>query len=156
MAPEVTYPEPDNTDFRNAHLGLLQVKNPCVIHNSAGDVVWDNEAYRWIEGDEVPDTVNPSLWRQSKLCRSSTKSNRTNWADRVINYTGVENLYANLLHSNVSVTPFDWFWDRSPRPGWCKCSGAIFLAYILQQEFFAFYNPPYKSVLEILCPYPAK
>jgi alkyl sulfatase BDS1-like metallo-beta-lactamase superfamily hydrolase len=37
-----------------------------VVHNEAGDVVWDNDSYSFLTGD-APDTVHPSLWRQSSL-----------------------------------------------------------------------------------------
>ena len=29
-----------------------------------GRIVWDNDSYKFLAG-EAPDTVNPSLWRQS-------------------------------------------------------------------------------------------
>jgi alkyl sulfatase BDS1-like metallo-beta-lactamase superfamily hydrolase len=36
------------------------------VHDSEGNVVWDADEFGFISGD-APDTVNPSLWRQSTL-----------------------------------------------------------------------------------------
>jgi alkyl sulfatase BDS1-like metallo-beta-lactamase superfamily hydrolase len=40
--------------------------DPCVVHDAAGKVVWDNDSYDFVTG-EAPASVNPSLWRQSVL-----------------------------------------------------------------------------------------
>ncbi len=40
---------------------------PGVIKDKDGRVVWDGDAYRFLDGD-CPDSANPSLWRQSQLC----------------------------------------------------------------------------------------
>ena len=55
----------DTTDFDNASRGLLaQIEGE--IRTKDGRLVWDPKAYDFIEG-QSPDTVNPSLWRQSRL-----------------------------------------------------------------------------------------
>lgn len=55
----------DTTDFENASRGLLaQIEGE--IRTKDGRLVWDPKAYDFIEG-QSPDTVNPSLWRQSRL-----------------------------------------------------------------------------------------
>lgn len=57
----------DMTDFENAERGLIARLEPGVITGADGRVVYDADAFtRAVEGD-CPDTVNPSLWRQSKL-----------------------------------------------------------------------------------------
>lgn len=53
-------------DFKQANKGLIAKTPNQAILNSAGEVIWDNAAYSFIQGDS-PDTVNPSLWRQEKL-----------------------------------------------------------------------------------------
>ena len=40
--------------------------SPGTVHAADGHVVWDDDAYAFLAGD-APDTVNPSLWRQSQL-----------------------------------------------------------------------------------------
>jgi len=56
----------DQQDFEQANKGLIAKAPMQAILNTANEVVWDNSAYSFIQGD-VPDTVNPSLWRQEKL-----------------------------------------------------------------------------------------
>ena len=55
----------DRTDRANATRGLIDRLDPCVIRNESGRVVWDNERWNFLNQDECPPTVNPSLWRQS-------------------------------------------------------------------------------------------
>ena len=61
-----TLPLDDVTDFEDARRGLVGRLVPCVIRAADGRVVWDNDSYRFLAGD-APETVNPSLWRQSIL-----------------------------------------------------------------------------------------
>lgn len=61
-----TLPFADTRDFDDADRGFIARLTPGVIKNDLGDVVWDNDSYDFLEGD-APDTVNPSLWRQSQL-----------------------------------------------------------------------------------------
>ena len=59
-------PFDDTQDFDDANRGFVAALDPCVIRNEAGDVVWDNDAYAFLQG-ECPPTANPSLWRQGQL-----------------------------------------------------------------------------------------
>ncbi|HTZ22941.1 MAG TPA: alkyl sulfatase dimerization domain-containing protein [Streptosporangiaceae bacterium] len=60
-------PFADRTDFENAQRGLVDALDPCVVTAADGRVVWDLEAYSYLDAD-CPDTVHPSLWRQAQLC----------------------------------------------------------------------------------------
>ncbi|HCB2860464.1 alkyl/aryl-sulfatase [Klebsiella aerogenes] len=65
-------PFSDNTDFTNAHKGFIAALPQDVIKGDKGNVIWNPEQYSFIkEGDKSPDTVNPSLWRQSQLINIS-------------------------------------------------------------------------------------
>jgi alkyl sulfatase BDS1-like metallo-beta-lactamase superfamily hydrolase len=57
----------DRTDFDNANRGLVARLQPGVIKAGNGRVVYDADAYTAATAGECPDTVNPSLWRQSQL-----------------------------------------------------------------------------------------
>ena len=57
----------DRTDFENAGRGLIATLTPGVIKAQDGRVVWDADAYRFLDGD-CPGTASPSLWRQGQLC----------------------------------------------------------------------------------------
>lgn len=59
-------PFSDTQDFADANRGRIAKRIPNAITNAAGGVVWDNDTYDFLQG-EAPDTVNPSLWRQSTL-----------------------------------------------------------------------------------------
>ncbi|MBM6610038.1 alkyl/aryl-sulfatase [Citrobacter portucalensis] len=61
-------PFTDKTDFINAHKGFIAPLPSELIKSKQGNVVWDPQQYAFIkEGEKAPDTVNPSLWRQSQL-----------------------------------------------------------------------------------------
>lgn len=59
----------DQESFHNASRGLIApLPDNGVIKNTNGDVVWDLSRFSFIKKDAPsPDTVNPSLWRQSQL-----------------------------------------------------------------------------------------
>jgi len=56
----------DTADFEAAERGLVGAGDP-VVRNAAGKVVWDNGSYSSFLTGEAPETVHPSLWRQSTL-----------------------------------------------------------------------------------------
>ncbi|UKJ63216.1 MBL fold metallo-hydrolase [Cellulosimicrobium cellulans] len=59
-------PFSDARDFDDATRGLVARREPSAVTADDGRVVWDNDTYAFLQGD-APDTVNPSLWRQSQL-----------------------------------------------------------------------------------------
>ncbi len=61
-----TLPLNDPSDFADATRGRLAQIEGGIIRNAKGDVVWDANSYAFLNGD-APASVNPSLWRQSKL-----------------------------------------------------------------------------------------
>ncbi|WP_238986097.1 alkyl/aryl-sulfatase [Kocuria sp. SM24M-10] len=56
----------DDQDVADAARGFLGAVAPGVVRDAEGRVVWDNDSYAFLGGD-APPTVNPSLWRQSRL-----------------------------------------------------------------------------------------
>ena len=56
----------DRTDSEDAERGVVGRLEPGVITGADGQVVWDNDAFVAATEGECPDTVNPSLWRQSR------------------------------------------------------------------------------------------
>ncbi|MCC2033511.1 alkyl/aryl-sulfatase [Microbacterium allomyrinae] len=59
-------PFDDVDDFAAVERGFLGTLDDPAIRNDAGEVVWDASTYDFIDGD-APESVHPSLWRQSKL-----------------------------------------------------------------------------------------
>ncbi|GAA2074204.1 MBL fold metallo-hydrolase [Aeromicrobium tamlense] len=66
MADETPYPFEDTQDFDDARRGHIASLEPGTITNEDGEVVWDCDAYQFLDAD-APATANPSLWRQSQL-----------------------------------------------------------------------------------------
>ncbi|BBX33707.1 alkyl sulfatase-like hydrolase [Mycolicibacterium mageritense DSM 44476 = CIP 104973] len=62
-----TLPFDDTRDFTAADRGFIAALEPGVVKAADGRVVWDNDSYGFLTG-EAPETVHPSLWRQSQLC----------------------------------------------------------------------------------------
>ncbi|MCM2393528.1 alkyl/aryl-sulfatase [Streptomyces albipurpureus] len=56
----------DHTDFADATRGLVDRFESCVIRNSRGRVIWDNDRWGFLEQD-CPETVHPNLWRIGQL-----------------------------------------------------------------------------------------
>jgi alkyl sulfatase BDS1-like metallo-beta-lactamase superfamily hydrolase len=56
----------DTQDFEDARRGFVAALEPGVVRNEAGEVVWDNDVYAFLDGD-CPPTAHPSLWRQGQL-----------------------------------------------------------------------------------------
>lgn len=61
----------DKESFANASKGFIApLPDDGVIKNAEGNVVWDLGKFSFIKDDSAsPDTVNPSLWRQSQLVK---------------------------------------------------------------------------------------
>ena len=60
----------DTKDFDNASKGFIApLDNEGIVKNKDGQVVWNYNRYKkaFESIDKAPDTVNPSLWRQTKL-----------------------------------------------------------------------------------------
>jgi len=57
----------DRTDFDNADRGFLGKPDTGVVKTSDGRVEWDIDEFADLLQGDAPGTVNPSLWRQSKL-----------------------------------------------------------------------------------------
>lgn len=61
-----TFPFADTRDFADAERGLIAEPSSDSVRSASGDIVWDNGTYAFLAG-EAPETVHPSLWRQSRL-----------------------------------------------------------------------------------------
>jgi alkyl sulfatase BDS1-like metallo-beta-lactamase superfamily hydrolase len=60
-------PFSDTNDFDDASRGFIGTLENARITSAQGRVVWSLEAYGFLAGAEAPATVDPSLWRQSRL-----------------------------------------------------------------------------------------
>lgn len=75
-------PFADKQDFEDANRGFVATVPELEVKDDKGNVVWMLAPYKFLEAEEAADTVNPSLWRQSRLnmtnglSRSRTASTR--------------------------------------------------------------------------------
>jgi alkyl sulfatase BDS1-like metallo-beta-lactamase superfamily hydrolase len=60
-------PFSDTADFDDASRGFLGTLEHARVTSAQGRVVWSLEAYSFLSDKKAPATVNPSLWRQSRL-----------------------------------------------------------------------------------------
>ena len=64
------YPMSDRADFGDADRGFIAGWDNDQVFNDNGDLIHDGEPLEYIGDDkQAPETVNPSLWRQSQLVR---------------------------------------------------------------------------------------
>src|SRR6266849_4091678 len=60
-------PFSDVRDFDEASRGFLGTLEHARIASAQGRVVWSLEPYGFLSDEKAPATVDPSLWRQSRL-----------------------------------------------------------------------------------------
>jgi alkyl sulfatase BDS1-like metallo-beta-lactamase superfamily hydrolase len=60
-------PFSDTRDFDEAARGFLGTVEHAKVMRPNGRTVWSLEPYGFLSSEEAPPTVNPSLWRQSRL-----------------------------------------------------------------------------------------
>ena len=56
----------DERELENAERGLIAAPQSLEIKDDAGNVVWSQAAYDFLDQD-APETANPSLWRNTQL-----------------------------------------------------------------------------------------
>jgi alkyl sulfatase BDS1-like metallo-beta-lactamase superfamily hydrolase len=66
-ATRAALPFSDTRDFDDASRGFLGTRENARIASEAGRTVWSLEPYGFLSDEEAPPTVDPSLWRQSRL-----------------------------------------------------------------------------------------
>jgi alkyl sulfatase BDS1-like metallo-beta-lactamase superfamily hydrolase len=66
-ATRAALPFSDTRDFDDASRGFLGTRENAKITSEAGRTVWSLEPYGFLSAEEAPPTVDPSLWRQSRL-----------------------------------------------------------------------------------------
>ncbi|MCY1398129.1 hypothetical protein D9M71_131550 [compost metagenome] len=59
-------PSTDRTDYESVTRGLV-APFKGQVKDANDKVIWDIDAYRFLDKDQAPDSVNPSLWRMAQL-----------------------------------------------------------------------------------------
>ena len=60
-------PFSNKDDFDDAEKGFIVTIPDALIYGDNGQIAWSLKGYGFLYGDEVPSTINPSLWRQAVL-----------------------------------------------------------------------------------------
>jgi alkyl sulfatase BDS1-like metallo-beta-lactamase superfamily hydrolase len=60
-------PFSDRADFDDANRGFIATLPDGLVGGPGAKPAWDTKPYAFLQKDEVPTTVNPSLWRQAQL-----------------------------------------------------------------------------------------
>lgn len=60
-------PFSDQSDFEDAKRGFIATLPDGIIPGPGGKPAWNNNQYDFLKNEQVPPTVNPSLWRQARL-----------------------------------------------------------------------------------------
>jgi alkyl sulfatase BDS1-like metallo-beta-lactamase superfamily hydrolase len=62
-------PFANRDDYQDAARGFIATIPDALVTGPSGNVVWSQKEYGFLDIDQAPDTVNPSLWRQAQLNR---------------------------------------------------------------------------------------
>ncbi|MBP7661032.1 MAG: MBL fold metallo-hydrolase, partial [Burkholderiaceae bacterium] len=57
----------DKASFDDARRGLVGSIPDARIENAKGQVIWDLSGFSFLDDENAPDSVNPSLWRHARL-----------------------------------------------------------------------------------------
>ena len=60
-------PFADTADFADAARGFLGTIEDAKVTTAQGRTIWSLAPYSFLDAEDAPPTVNPSLWRQAKL-----------------------------------------------------------------------------------------
>ncbi|MGA7579579.1 MAG: alkyl/aryl-sulfatase [Desulfobaccales bacterium] len=93
-------------DFEDARRGFIApLLDDGVIRNQEGKPVWDMSGFSFIkEGAAAPETVNPSLWRQSQLL---TNAGLFKVIDRVYQVRGADLSNITFIEADTGIIVVD-------------------------------------------------
>ncbi|MGW5865449.1 alkyl/aryl-sulfatase [Streptomyces sp. NPDC055239] len=90
-------------DFADADKGFIAALTPGVVKNAEGQVVWDSDAYGFLEGD-APKSAHKSLWRQSRLV---AKQGLYKVTDRVYQVRGLDLSNMTIVEGDTGIIVID-------------------------------------------------
>jgi len=93
----------DRRDFEAADRGFIAALEPGEIRDDDGKLVWDANEFAFVTGD-APDTVNPSLWRQSTLV---SKQGLFEVADGIYQVRGLDLSNISFVEGDTGVIVVD-------------------------------------------------
>ncbi|MER6943657.1 alkyl sulfatase dimerization domain-containing protein [Nonomuraea sp. NPDC000554] len=87
----------------DADRGFVAKLSPAVVKDADGRVIWDNDAYAFLE-QECPATAHPGLWRQSRL---HARQGLYEVADGIYQVRGLDLSNMTLVEGDTGVIVID-------------------------------------------------
>ena len=98
-------PFADDTDFLDAKRGFIATDENLIIKDAKdGHIIWDLSPYDFIKGDQVPLSINPSLWRQAKLNMNNGLFKVT---DNIYQVRGYDMSNMSIIESKTGIIIID-------------------------------------------------
>ena len=97
-------PFSDRQDFEDARRGFVAALPDGLIAGSGPIPVWNMKAYEFLDRDEAPATVNPSLWRQARL---NAIHGLFKVADRVYQVRGLDIANMTIIEGEQGIIVLD-------------------------------------------------
>ena len=94
----------DTQDFSDASRGFVATLPEVEIRNTEGRVVFSLKEYAFLAGEQAPDSVNPSLWRQARLNMHNGLFQVT---DRIYQIRGFDISNMTIIEGNRGVIIID-------------------------------------------------
>src|SRR3954463_5707329 len=60
-------PFSDRQDYADADRGFIATLPDATVADGSGGWFWSRKEYSFLNAEQAPDTVHPSLWRQAQL-----------------------------------------------------------------------------------------
>jgi alkyl sulfatase BDS1-like metallo-beta-lactamase superfamily hydrolase len=97
-------PFADRADFDDAQRGFIATLPHGVVAGPAGRPAFDAKRYSFLAKDEVPPTVNPSLWRQAQL---NAFNGLFKVVDRVYQVRGIDIANMTIIEGDTGLIVID-------------------------------------------------
>jgi alkyl sulfatase BDS1-like metallo-beta-lactamase superfamily hydrolase len=93
-------PFANRDDYQDAARGFIGTIPDAHVTGPSGNVVWSQKDYGFLDNDQAPDTVNPSLWRQAQL---NQRHGLFKVVDRVYQIRGFDITNLNVIEGNTGL-----------------------------------------------------
>jgi alkyl sulfatase BDS1-like metallo-beta-lactamase superfamily hydrolase len=106
-------PFEDRRDFTDARRGLIATLPEGIARAASGQIIWRLSDYDFLDAEEAPATVNPSLWRMARLNREAGLFHVT---DRVYQLRSIDIANMTIVETDNGIVIIDAD-DLRNRPG---------------------------------------
>lgn len=95
----------DTSEYENATRGLIDAPESLELTNANGDIIWSQAAYAFLNDYEsAPDTVNPSLWENT---RNNCAYGLFQVSDKIYQVRGYDMANLTLIETDTGWIVFD-------------------------------------------------